>query len=127
MLGYPNVPTGIPKSECSVISNVTLSPNSAVMPDDFDANLVFARSQNAIGAEVNGQTTLLHSVRWQYLEFNPVAEEIWRLLETPRTLPEIVEALRSEFDVDESTCRDQVEVFLQEMQAKDYITTTPPR
>ncbi len=75
----------------------------------------YARTADIVAADVGGETVLLHTERWTYFEFDRVGTSIWELLETPRTLPSLVEALMSKYEVDEAQCAADTRDFLAQM------------
>ncbi len=58
---------------------------------------------------------LLHAAEHSYFAVNHVGARIWALLETPRTVSELVRILMEQFVVEETACRRETEAFLQQM------------
>ncbi len=82
----------------------------------------YIRSPDAIETQVNGESTVLHAVKWAYLEFNPVAQAVWRRLAEPASLGDLVAGLMAQFAVEEAVCRAEVAALLSELVDKGYIT-----
>lgn len=57
----------------------------------------------------------------RYLSLNESAAVAWELLDEPRTVDEMVTALRAEFEVDEAICREQVTSLFQNWLKDDLI------
>ena len=79
------------------------------------------RSADVIGAELQDSIVLLQTKTWTYLELNETGIEIWRQLESPRSLASLIEALLAQFDVDEPRCRSEVEAFVEELTSREFI------
>ncbi|MEI9990623.1 MAG: PqqD family protein [Rhizomicrobium sp.] len=88
------------------------------------STLVYARSRDVIAAEIQGEVLLFDTVTWAYLEFDPVGTAIWALLDVPRSLPSLVEALQKAFVVDALQCGADTQSFLDDMIAQGVITVT---
>jgi Coenzyme PQQ synthesis protein D (PqqD) len=92
------------------------------MSDDSAAARVHTRSTDVIETEIAGDIVLLHTGNWQYFEFDKTGTAIWRLLETPRTVASLVEALQRQFEVDALVCRGETQQFLDEITAHGLVT-----
>lgn len=83
---------------------------------------IFTRSQSVVGRVVAGET-LIVPVRAKVgdlasiYSFNGTATLIWKMLEAPRTLPELIGAVRDEYEVDESQAERDVVEFVNELKA----------
>jgi len=86
------------------------------------ANQLYARADDIVAADVAGEVVLLSTKSWSYFEFDRVGTSIWTLLDVPRSLPSLVEALTSDFDVDEALCRSETKAFLAKMIAEGLVT-----
>ena len=73
---------------------------------------LYSRANDVIGADVNGEVVLFSQESWSYVELDEIGRSIWSLLETPRSLPALVEALVAEFDVDQARCLHDARAFL---------------
>jgi hypothetical protein len=56
------------------------------------------------------------------MEYNAVGTAVWSLLEERRSLDAIVEALMRDHDVDEATCRRDVQAFLAELERAGFVS-----
>lgn len=75
---------------------------------------VFQRG-NALSTELDGDTVFYNADNGKYHATGSVGAEIWSLLESPRTAEEICAQLHDKFDVDFETCRNEVNLFLEDM------------
>jgi hypothetical protein len=72
----------------------------------------FVVSQEQVSCDLSGEAVILNLATGMYYGLNPVGTRVWELLQQPRTVAELREALLSEFDVDSGRCeRDLVELL----------------
>ena len=76
--------------------------------------MMIVRNPEVCAAELDGEICLFEPVKAEYLNLNSTASAIWNLLEEPRELDHLLEALQNRYDVDLDTCRQQTEAFLGE-------------
>lgn len=72
----------------------------------------FSRSQAMPAAEVGEEIVFLHQEEGAYYGLEGVGAFVWRLLEVPRTFKDLVDSVTAEYDVDEETCRKDLEDFM---------------
>ncbi|MGB0652399.1 MAG: PqqD family protein [Thermoplasmatota archaeon] len=78
---------------------------------------VIQRAEGALSSRIEDATVLLRADDAVYFHMDAPATAIWELLEGEQTVGSLVAALVDRFDVDEATCRADVEAFL--AQAKE--------
>jgi len=83
----------------------------AVTPIALDRRLVRVSGQFA--SDMGGEKVLMSVASGKYYNLGAVGGRIWELLEEPRSVRELTEALTAEYDVDAGTCAAQIEPFLQ--------------
>ena len=89
----------------------TLSMRSAVVA-----------SQQQISCDVADEAVLLSMQSGEYYGLNPVAASIWKLIQEPRTVAELLNALLDEYaGVTVEECREQLFAFLSEMIALQLV------
>jgi hypothetical protein len=76
---------------------------------------LYKRTSEFIATDVEGELVLLHTLSWNYFEFDKGGAFIWTLLEVPRSLSSLIEILMGKFDVDEARCRAETRAFLDAM------------
>lgn len=74
-------------------------------------DVVIRRRPTVVGTDVGDLHVLLND-DLRYLGLDPVATRVWELLAEPRTLDELVDQLTAEYEVDEETCRHDVDLLL---------------
>lgn len=76
---------------------------------------VLVRNMELSAADLDGQIVLLDVPAGAYFSLNGVASEIWHMLNEPRRVEEIFEALLQSHDVDTATLSRDVLPFLQSL------------
>ncbi len=74
-----------------------------------------ARDGDWLSAMVGDELVMMNAVTGNYVTISRVGARIWELIEKPIGLGELLARLQQEFDVDEKTCRGDVEKFVNEM------------
>jgi Coenzyme PQQ synthesis protein D (PqqD) len=77
---------------------------------------VLSRTDEILYAPVGTEEAVMLSVNaGSYYGLNAVAVRIWELLERPRTIADLCERLREEFEVDTPTCEAEVLKFVRDL------------
>ena len=71
---------------------------------------------------VNDEILMMSIEDGKYYGLNPVGSEIWKLIEEPKTIEEIIPALMEIFDIDEESCRKESLDFIESMIKNNIIT-----
>ena len=79
----------------------------------IDLSSMAARNEAIVFTDLDDTIVMMDVDEGQYYELDPVGAKIWALIEDPRPVAEICDALADEFDVDPDTCRDETLEFLQ--------------
>jgi len=73
---------------------------------------LYARTSEIVGTDVDGEVVLLNPISWNYFELDNIGSSIWELLETPQSLPSLVDTLMGKFNVDRARCLSDAQQFL---------------
>lgn len=84
----------------------------------------YQRNDNWVGSQVDDSFVMLHIDAGDYIVLNETALAIWNSLATPRTQPEVVEALLEEYAVERSACEASVSRTLDEMSRMRLVDLT---
>ena len=82
------------------------------MPD----SPLIRRKGELLEAEVDGELVALHVENGTCYGFNGTATRVWALLEQPRSLDELCDALTEEFDVEREACAREVVALLRDLE-----------
>lgn len=83
------------------------------------------RSGRLIEAEVDGELIGLEVEQGTCFGFNATATRIWALIETPKRLSELRDALLAEYDVDQETCERELVQLVRELEATGLVEVEP--
>lgn len=72
------------------------------------------------------EAALLDKRNGNYIGLDRVATSIWRLLASPRTLPELVEGIVNEYDVDPKIAQSDIISFLLKLEEVELIRSINP-
>jgi hypothetical protein len=92
----------------------------------IDASTVVVVAPSQVSTEIDGETVVLELARGTYFGLSEVGASIWRLLQHPRTVDEISEAIVSEYDVELERCRSDVISLLTEMERSGLVEINAP-
>ena len=85
-------------------SNMSISPNTFL-----------SRNLEIITNEIDDEILMMSIEDGKYYGLNPVGSEIWKLIEEPKTLEEVIPALMEIFEIDEDSCRKESLEFIESM------------
>jgi hypothetical protein len=86
---------------------------------ETNANLcgqtILVASKDQVSCELGEEAAILGMKNSVYYGLNPVGARVWRLLQRPRSVAEICEAIVSEYDVTAERCEGDLIPLLQQM------------
>lgn len=85
------------------------------------SNTIYKRNEQLIAATMNEETVMMDVISGKYYSLGVTGGAIWRILEKPAKLEEIVEVLLLDFAIDRETCTMQVANFLEDAIRKNII------
>lgn len=80
-----------------------------------------ARASEVVATPVGDHLVVLNE-ELRYVGLDTTGQAVWELLETPRSLDELVEELVRRFDVEPDQCRDDVSAFLADLHRHRLVT-----
>jgi hypothetical protein len=83
------------------------------------STVVVAKEQ--ISSNLDGEEVILNIQSGVYYGLNPVGASIWNLIQQPKTVSEIQDAILSKYEVEPEQCDRDLLVMLQEMEAEGLI------
>ncbi|TNE55630.1 MAG: PqqD family protein [Bacteroidetes bacterium] len=75
----------------------------------------YAQNKDLISTKLDEELIMLDIDQGKYFGLNPVAVRIWELIESPKSLDELCEALLQEYEVSPALCQQDTAVHLEEM------------
>lgn len=89
---------------------------------ELNLNSLVSRSENVVDSTIDDEVVMMSIEHGTYSGLDTVGSEIWRLIETPKRVSEICDALMTRFDVEEERCQKDVLAFLSDLASDDTIT-----
>ncbi len=80
------------------------------------------RNPEMLSSNMDGEKVMMSIENGEYYGLNQIGSRIWELIETPKTIDDLVGKLTDEFDVSPEICENDVMVFLRELLEKNLIT-----
>ncbi|MRH42714.1 lasso peptide biosynthesis PqqD family chaperone [Aquibacillus halophilus] len=75
-------------------------------------NQIVKQGEGNIVSNMDGEKVMLSIHKGKYYNLGEMGGEIWEQIKDPTSVKELIESLLSQYDVEESECRDQVISFL---------------
>ena len=72
----------------------------------------FVRRHDLIATDMDGETVMMSLERGEYFGLQGVGPRIWELLEERQTVDQLTKIIVTEYDVDESICRADIQELL---------------
>ena len=85
----------------------------------------FVASPRQVSCPLDDETALLEFESGTYYGLDPIGTRVWQLLQQPRSISEIREALREEYDVDENRCDSDLLAFLGALRTARLVDEVP--
>ena len=91
---------------------------------DYGVNInsVITKNQEIDDTDLDGEKVMMNLDKGQYFMMNEVGSRIWEIISEPVNVKGIIDTLRSEYEVDEETCKDTVIEFLGRLDYADLIS-----
>ena len=90
--------------------------------NSYDMNTIWQVSQKVLSSKIDEEIILMSIEADSYFGLDAIATHIWELLsKQPATTNELVQILMEEYEVDEETCRKDVQTFVDDMSLRKLI------
>jgi hypothetical protein len=88
---------------------------------NFTVDSTIARSGEVISSEVENELVMMSLENGKYYGIDSIGGDIWKMIESPILISEICNRLMKEYNVDKSTCTNDVFVFLDQLKEQKLI------
>jgi hypothetical protein len=78
-------------------------------------------SPSILHSKIDDEVILMSIEADSYFGLDPIASRIWELLEEPKDMDELVALLTEEYEVDDATCRADVQVLLDDLVGRGLV------
>ena len=85
-----------------------------------DRSIVVA-GKGYVSSDLAGETSILNIQSGVYYSLDPIGARIWSMMQEPRAVAEIQNAITSEYDVEPDRCAREVIVLLEQLHAQGLI------
>ena len=93
------------------------------MGSDISTQSVIIATQNQISSDfADGEVVILDMENGIYFGLNATGGHIWKLIQEPRSVAEVISVLSDEYNVSQEQCTQEVLTLLADLQAKGLIT-----
>lgn len=90
---------------------------------DFEISIdtIINKNLEIDDTDLDGEKVMMNLDKGEYFMMNEVGSRIWEIINGTMNVKGIVDTLRSEYEVDEETCKDTVIEFLERLNNADLI------
>ncbi|NEO97792.1 MAG: lasso peptide biosynthesis PqqD family chaperone [Symploca sp. SIO2E9] len=74
-----------------------------------------------VSSDLEGESVILNFKSGTYYGLNTVGSSIWNLIQEPKTVSEVREAILEEYEVEPEQCEREILELLQQLAAKELI------
>jgi hypothetical protein len=78
-------------------------------------------TKDQVSCDLSGEAAILNLKSGVYFGLNTVAASIWKLIQEPKTVKEIREAILEEYNVEPKRCEQDILELLQELSIRELI------
>jgi coenzyme PQQ synthesis protein D (PqqD) len=93
----------------------------------FADELTIVAAPDQASVDLDDEAAILNLKTGIYFGLNEVGAWIWRLIQEPRTVAEIREAVLGQFEVEPETCQSDLQALLRELEQNQLIEVGPAR
>lgn len=86
-----------------------------------DPNITYRRRPDSVSAELGVESAVLDLEGGSYFGLNETASFVWRLLERPRTIDQLLASVMAEYAVDAQSCRAAVGRLLDRLENEGLV------
>lgn len=88
----------------------------------IDLDTIINKNLEIDDTDLDGEKVMMNLDKGEYFMMNEVGSRIWEIISEPVNVKGIIDTLRSEYEVDEETCKDTVVEFLGKLNNADLIS-----
>lgn len=81
----------------------------------------YTQNTDIIGSPIDDEMVMMDVDKGSYFGLNSMGSEIWNLIEEPKTIKQLVDALIDEYEVSRDECKTEVTKFIDTLVDVDLI------
>lgn len=83
---------------------------------------VLLRKSETPSTDISGEIGLMNIDTGKYFALNTIGSEIWKKLENPTSLQDLINSLIAEYDIDFNSCLSEVKPFMEQLIQEGIVT-----
>jgi hypothetical protein len=91
------------------------------MPPPLSLHSRCVATKEQVSCDLKGEAAILHIEKGVYYSLDPIGARVWSLLQQPRRIADIRDALVQEYDVSPSRCERDLLMLLQQLAAEGLV------
>ena len=88
----------------------------------FSTNSTIEVAKDVVSCDLVDEAAILDLKTGIYYGLDPVGARIWKLIQTPRQLNEILETLLNEYEVEKNHCQEDLIELIEQLAEKELVT-----
>lgn len=76
---------------------------------------IISQIEEIVASDIDGETVMMSVENGAYYGLDDIGSRIWKLIEKPINVSDLIDTLLEKFDVDRETCEKDVLTFLNEL------------
>jgi hypothetical protein len=92
----------------------------------FNLNTIFSRNTQLVSTDLDDEMVVMDDEKGSFYGLNATAKMIYGLLDSPRTLSEIIELITSQYNVSAEQCEKDILPFLDTMVTSRLLIVSAP-
>ncbi|NJM75617.1 MAG: lasso peptide biosynthesis PqqD family chaperone [Acaryochloridaceae cyanobacterium RU_4_10] len=84
-------------------------------------NSIVVASPDQVSSDLAGESVILNLKSGTYFGLNEVGSSIWQLIQEPKAVCDICNAILEEYEVDAQTCESEVQALLEDLLAAQLV------
>jgi hypothetical protein len=89
---------------------------------ELTSDCTVVANEDTLSSAVGDETVILHFSAGTYFGLDEVGTRVWKLIEQPRTVRDLLDRLLEEYDVEPDRCRVAVSRLLEELTESGLVT-----
>ncbi len=91
------------------------------MEEKITSNSLVVAIKDQVSADLSGEAAILNLKTGIYYGLNEVGASIWKLIQKPKTVREVKDAIVQEYEVDPDQCEKDLLALLNELLSRELI------
>ena len=85
------------------------------MKEKITTDTAISQIEEIVASDIDGETVMMSIENGEYYGLDDIGSRIWKLIEKPVKVSDLIDTLLERFDVDRETCEKDVLKFLNEL------------